>query len=148
MIIEIMEKAWAARRRGVQRPYVARPTLFPSRTPRHVLLRILGAALLAAATALAPLPAAQAANLDTTADHVLGQPDFVFNSFAVSDTRLHYPVGVAVAMQTGRVFVADSANNRVVSWPNSLALSNGEAADLVLGQPHFFTNTVNNGGRS
>ncbi|MEP7356106.1 MAG: NHL repeat-containing protein, partial [Anaerolineales bacterium] len=34
------------------------------------------------------------------------------------------------------------------SWPNAAALVNGQAADLVLGQPNFQSTTPNAGGRS
>ena len=42
--------------------------------------------------------------------------------------------------------MADTINNRVLSWPNAPAFANGQPADLVLGQPNFLATSGNNGG--
>jgi len=79
---------------------------------------------------------------DTVADYVLGQKGFTTNygEFTrVTARSLDRPNGVAVDPQTGRLFVADLRNARVLSWPSSSARNNGQAADLVLGQPDFET---------
>lgn len=47
----------------------------------------------------------------------------------------------------GRLIVSDNPNNRVLIW-NQVPTTNGKAADIVLGQPNFTSNTANNGGRS
>ena len=112
------------------------------------LIRILGAGIILAGLCLAPAWPVQAANLDRTADHVLGQLDFTHSGFNLNAASLVKAIGVAVNAQTSRVFVADTAHHRVLSWPNSQALTNGQAADLVIGQPNFITSTVNNGGLS
>ncbi len=71
------------------------------------------------------------------ADIVLGQPNFSSNSVqTVAATSMRGPQGVWV--QNGKLFVADSGNNRVLIW-NSIPTQNGQAADLVLGQPNFTT---------
>ena len=44
--------------------------------------------------------------------------------------------GVAVDT-TGHLYVTDSDNSRVLGWRNVSSFSNGQAADLVLGQPDF-----------
>src|SRR5207248_1631441 len=44
------------------------------------------------------------------------------------------------------VFVADFANNRVLSWPGLTGYVNGQQADLVLGQGGFAAALPNRGG--
>lgn len=79
---------------------------------------------------------------DTTADSVMGQAGFTSNDGAfmppAADTMFH-PAGITVDRNSGRVFVADSENARVLSWPGSAALNDGQPADLVIGQPDFET---------
>jgi uncharacterized protein (TIGR03437 family) len=71
------------------------------------------------------------------ADLVLGQPDFVtVQQVAVNQTSLRAPQGVWI--QNGRIFVADTQNNRVMIW-NSFPTKNNQPADLVLGEPNFTT---------
>jgi len=98
-----------------------------------------------------PVQAGADASQDTAADRVLGQPDFstvTVNTGGVGPNSLEYPYDVEVDPQTGRVFVADSGNHRVLSWPDLTGLAAGAPADLVLGQPNFTTDTANNGGPS
>jgi hypothetical protein len=77
------------------------------------------------------------------ADLVLGQTDFSGNSenaglASPTASTLDYPYdGVYVNGQ--QLFVADFSNNRVLIW-NSWPTSNGQAADVVLGQADFTTN--------
>ncbi|MBZ5605980.1 MAG: hypothetical protein LAO79_27090 [Acidobacteriia bacterium] len=69
------------------------------------------------------------------ADIVLGQPDFTtLGPVAVSASTFRAPQGVWI--QNGKVFVADTQNNRVLIW-NSIPTKNNQPADLVLGQPNF-----------
>ncbi len=78
---------------------------------------------------------------DTTADGVAGQADFNHDDVAFippAANTLYFPAGMAVGPD-GRVFVADSWNMRVLRWPNSVALTSGQPADLVIGQPDFET---------
>ena len=97
---------------------------------------------------LAPLPEADAASLDTTADRVFGQPDFTHNAFnngGVSQTSLNFPAGLALDA-AGDLYVADFANNRVLEY--DAPLTHDTSADRVFGQPDFTHNTPNNGGLS
>jgi sugar lactone lactonase YvrE len=77
------------------------------------------------------------------ADLVLGQPDFI-NS-AVDLTKglqsLNAPGAIAIEPETGKVFVADTGNNRVLRYPDASSLNNGAAAEATLGLPktNFFT---------
>ncbi len=95
--------------------------------------------------ALAPL-------YDRFADAVLGQPDFIAyqaNNGGVSAQSLNKPGGIAIHPPSGRLYVADTFNNRVLSWPSAASFSNFAAADMVFGQGgNFITNTPDNGGVS
>ncbi len=75
--------------------------------------------------------------MDQSADLVLGQPDFVSVSpVPVTASSMRAPQGVWI--QGGKLFVADTQNNRVLIW-NSIPTKNGQPADLVLGVPNFTT---------
>ncbi len=69
-------------------------------------------------------------------DVVLGQADFKSNVVAnpPNASSLRGPQGVWI--QNGRLFVADTFNNRILIW-NSIPTTNGKAANVVLGQPSF-----------
>ena len=68
------------------------------------------------------------------ADRVLGQSDFGLSAAACTATGMDNPE-TAVLSGT-RLVVADSGNNRVLIW-NTLPTTNGQAADLVIGQADF-----------
>jgi len=71
------------------------------------------------------------------ADVVIGQPDFnsnVSNGFHPRADSLKGPQGVWI--QDGKLFVADTGNNRVLIW-NQIPTRNGQPADIVLGQKDF-----------
>ena len=87
----------------------------------------------------------------TTADRVLGQVDFTHNGAnLVNGQGLYDPWTVAIdaSVTPNRLYVADSFNNRVLGWRDAASFSNGEAADLVIGQPDFTFADCNNGGVS
>ncbi|MGO9095435.1 MAG: hypothetical protein ACLQGV_09440 [Bryobacteraceae bacterium] len=77
---------------------------------------------------------------------VLGQTDFTIPNAAtgwgLSQSAMRLPT--AVASDGAHLVVADTSNNRVLIW-NSIPTSNDAPADLVLGQPDFFTGTPNTG---
>jgi hypothetical protein len=83
------------------------------------------------------------------ADLELGQPNMTSNTAnnagAPTSQSMNLPQGVA--NDGTRLFVADYSNNRVLIW-NSIPTTDDQAADLVLGQSNFTSNTANNGGRS
>jgi sugar lactone lactonase YvrE len=95
--------------------------------------------------------AALAAIFDRYADAALGQPDFLAtltNNGGVSAQSLNKPGAVAVGAN-GRLYVADTRNNRVLSWPSAASFTTHAAADMVFGQGNdFTTNTANKGGVS
>ncbi len=71
---------------------------------------------------------------------VLGQPDFVTNTLGTSQTKMNGP-GAVVVDGSGRLWVADSPNHRVLRFDNAASLPNNAPADAVLGQANFVTNT-------
>lgn len=77
------------------------------------------------------------ANAGQPADLVLGQTDFTsLGPVVVTASTFRAPQGVWV--QNGKLFVADTQNNRVLIW-NSIPTKNNQPADLVLGSPNFTT---------
>jgi uncharacterized protein (TIGR03437 family) len=82
------------------------------------------------------------------ADLVIGQADFfsALINFPKNDTAqlndqgLNFPVGVAVD-SNGDLWVADNNNGRVLRFPKPFAQgqTSAERANLVIGQPNFFT---------
>ena len=75
------------------------------------------------------------------ADVVVGQANFSdWLSLPLTTpptaSSLRAPQGVWI--QNGKLFVADTQNNRVLIW-NSIPTSNGVAADVVVGFPNFTT---------
>jgi hypothetical protein len=72
------------------------------------------------------------------ADYAIGQPDLDTGAAAVNATTLNFPAGF---MYDGsRLFIADFSAHRVLIF-NSLPNGFGAAADVVLGQPDFLSNT-------
>jgi uncharacterized protein (TIGR03437 family) len=74
------------------------------------------------------------------ADVVVGQPDFtsagVPPGFVPTAASLRGPQGVW--LQDGKLYIADTQNNRVLVY-NSIPTTNGASADVVLGEPNFTT---------
>jgi len=70
------------------------------------------------------------------ADGVLGQLDFISQISAINATGMNLPGNVATD-SNGRLWVADTSNNRVLRFDNAAFKANGAAADGVLGQPDF-----------
>lgn len=84
----------------------------------------------------------------TQASYVLGQPAFTSNAAnngGVSASSLNFPADVQVS-GLGRVWVADTGNNRVLAFDN--VRGTDRVADIVLGQSNFTSNTANSGGLS
>ncbi len=69
-------------------------------------------------------------------DVVVGQPDTETIKPATSREGLRGPQGVWI--DSGRLFIADTQNSRVLIY-NSIPRSNGAPADIVLGEPDFDT---------
>jgi uncharacterized protein (TIGR03437 family) len=90
---------------------------------------------------------------------VLGDPNFIgtaanplaFDSFGpnvVEGRELSQPFGIAVdnSSSPAIVYVADTANNRVLAYQYNTQLTAGAFADLILGQPDRFTNVAQGPG--
>jgi uncharacterized protein (TIGR03437 family) len=76
---------------------------------------------------------------DAPADVVLGQTTFTTSTVPGNTPNaksMRGPQGVWI--QNGKLYVADTQNNRVLIF-NSIPTSNGAAADVVLGQPNMTT---------
>jgi uncharacterized protein (TIGR03437 family) len=63
--------------------------------------------------------------------------------------EFYYPQGVVLDTSTSPpgIFVADTGNNRVMAWKNATGFTNGQPADLIIGQPDAFS-TAPGGGSS
>ncbi|MEM9017117.1 MAG: NHL repeat-containing protein, partial [Verrucomicrobiota bacterium] len=77
---------------------------------------------------------------------VLGQPNFS-SSAPISPTAssLNNPESMAIDPTTGKLFVADYGNHRVLRFSSTAAYQTGAAAEIVLGQIAF---NENSSGRS
>jgi len=86
---------------------------------------------------------ANAANLanGAAATVVLGQPDFVTGNSATSDVKMGGPVAVQID-DSGRLWVVEQNNHRILRFDGADSLANGSAADAVLGQTNFTTSTT------
>ena len=79
---------------------------------------------------------------------VLGQANFTYNLADFPSARkLNSPQGVAIDA-SGNLYVADVENSRVLGWNSAMAFANGSPADLVIGQPDFYSTTCNSSGIS
>ncbi|KPA18056.1 Cadherin domain protein, partial [Candidatus Magnetomorum sp. HK-1] len=80
------------------------------------------------------------------ADVVLGQPDFTSNASGTTDNIFNSPHNIAVDPTTGKIFVCDTSNNRILRFSATNAAINGASAEAVLGQANFTSGSVNRGG--
>jgi DNA-binding beta-propeller fold protein YncE len=78
------------------------------------------------------------------AEGVLGQTDFSFSGAGTGERKLDGITGICVDL-AGRLWVADSANNRVLRFDNAANKRSGAAADGVLGQTDFSSGSPGNG---
>ncbi len=94
-------------------------------------------------------PMGSCGSCDTTADKVIGQPNFTTNTQntgGISASSLSYTMGLGKD-SSNNLYVADEANNRVLEYNNPLGScgSCDLVADLVFGQlNNFTTNFINN----
>lgn len=78
------------------------------------------------------------------ADLVLGQSSLSTGTANAGGAAAGLSSPSSVCMSGGRLYVADTANHRVLIW-NSLPTQNGKAADVVLGQADFTATQANRG---
>lgn len=74
------------------------------------------------------------------ANKVYGQPNFTSNGAGTTASLGDNSYHTTVDENTGKVFICEVGNNRILRYPNIDALTNGEAAEAVLGQPDFVSN--------
>ncbi len=81
------------------------------------------------------------------ADVVIGQTNFTSNGSGNSASQMNGPS--SVVSDGTRLFVADEGNNRILVF-NTIPVSNGASANVVLGQANFGAGHTapNNGGRT
>ncbi len=84
---------------------------------------------------------------NAAADLVFGQVNFTsYTVTAVTASSLDDPEAITMDPVSGKVFVADAENNRVLRYASAATLQNGAAAEAVFGQPDFTTKTSNTAG--
>jgi len=76
------------------------------------------------------------------ADLVLGQANFTTATGGLTQNTLTNPVSVAIDPTTNKVFVSDSGNHRVLRFSSVTSLTNGAAAEVVLGPADFTSNPI------
>jgi uncharacterized protein (TIGR03437 family) len=85
--------------------------------------------------------------LNTIPSRILGHPTAEgfnvtnFNPNLVEGHEVYAPAGLAIDTSATPpiIYVSDSGNNRVLAWKNPAGFTTGAFADLVIGQPDFFT---------
>jgi uncharacterized protein (TIGR03437 family) len=88
--------------------------------------------------------------LSPTASRFLGQPNLqsgTINPNWVEGREFFEPQGLALDTSTTppAIYVADTLNNRVMAWKNATGFTNGQPADLIIGQQDAFS-TAPGGG--
>jgi uncharacterized protein (TIGR03437 family) len=66
---------------------------------------------------------------------------YSFNPNLVEGREFYSPQGIAVdtSLTPPAAYVSDTGNNRVLGWRNATGFSNGQPADIVIGQSDFYT---------
>ncbi|KPA11518.1 hypothetical protein MHK_008275, partial [Candidatus Magnetomorum sp. HK-1] len=80
------------------------------------------------------------------AESVLGQTNFSSNATGTTDSLMDHPAHVAVDPTSGKVFVSDLTNRRILRFSAAASLANGSAAEAVFGQANFVSGQANRGG--
>ncbi len=83
-------------------------------------------------------------SINAPPDLVVGQPNFTQGTGGSTPTQSSLLGPQGVWIQNGKLFVADSTNNRVLIW-NNIPTANNQPADVVLGQPGFTTGATPGG---
>jgi uncharacterized protein (TIGR03437 family) len=96
------------------------------------------ALVLASASAFAQV------TLSTSPTRVIGQDNLTISSFnpnLVEGREFDTPLGIALDTSASppHLYVADTGNNRILGFANASSFSNGQKADIVIGQPDFAT---------
>lgn len=81
-----------------------------------------------------------------TASLVWGQTNFTSdgpNEIKPASINFAYQIAIDYSQQPFALYVADTGNNRVLVWKDSVHFTNGQPADLVIGQPSLLTGAAN-----
>ncbi|MGC2443874.1 NHL repeat-containing protein, partial [Candidatus Binatus sp.] len=120
-----------------------------AQSPAPIISKLrLSTIALACLMAVFMVTALLAATGDNIADAVLGQIDFAHNPINNSNaTSLDSPSQMAVDLSStpAHLYVVDGGNNRVLGWNDAASFSNGQTADIEIGQPDFRTTRCNSG---
>lgn len=78
---------------------------------------------------------------------IIGQPNFTSEIPAVpaSASNFYNPDGVAIDPTTGKLFVSDTTNNRILRFSATAAYQTNPEAEAVFGQPDFTSDGTNRG---
>lgn len=79
---------------------------------------------------------------------IVGQPDFTSDIYhdPVTSRSLSEAEGVAIDPVSGKLFIADSSNHRILRFSSRAAYQNYAEAEAVFGQPDFESVDPNRGG--
>lgn len=82
--------------------------------------------------------------LNPTPTRVVGQDSLTISGLTpnlVEGREFDTPLGIALDLSSNppHVYVADTGNNRVLGWSNASSFTNGQKADIVIGQTDFVT---------
>lgn len=75
---------------------------------------------------------------EQAADMVVGQPDFTTKNSDDGPADLYRPQCIAIDPASGKVYIADTINNRVLRYGHYADFSTGESAEAVFGQDDFY----------
>jgi uncharacterized protein (TIGR03437 family) len=89
--------------------------------------------------------------LNPVASRAIGQPNLIpetANPNWVDGREFFQPEGIALDTSASPpiVYVADTVNNRIMAWKNATGFSNGQPADLIIGQPDQYTTSASGPG--
>src|SRR5579885_2872690 len=89
--------------------------------------------------------------LNPVASRSVGQPQLnpkTGNPNLVEGRELFSPFGVALdtSVSPPSIYVSDSGNNRILAWKNATGFTNGQPADLIIGQPDQYSTSTGGPG--
>jgi len=76
------------------------------------------------------------------ASYVLGQANFTTSTASNGQNGFTAPADVVFDNATGKIFVVDTVNNRILRFGSAAAVAGGSSAEAVIGQPNFTTYTA------
>ncbi len=90
--------------------------------------------------------------LNPTPTRVVGQDNLTISGYTpnlVEGREFDTPLGIALdaSVNPPHLYVADTGNNRVLGWANASSFSNGQKADIVIGQTDMATTYAQGPGR-